>query len=346
MAETDPGANAAFLLSVPTGAKRAVTFVNTGFSSGHVLPGYTEKAPTGGRADLQASGNHASGKWTVKFTRSLTTATANDDRQFDGLAGGTLYPFAVAVLDNAGGAMDATMTSQNSTPYTLGNEASAANLKAKLAAAAPVADPADANWGAVFTKPAGAGIAGTATGAAVELRAAYDASNLYLLAVWSDATESNLKQSWSFDGAAWTRRSDKGTDGSWATIDADNSQWDEDRLAIWWDISVTGFGGSGCMALCHDHRMGTHTLGEKADLWHWKAARTNPMGFADDQRLNDGTFGGHAMAGRSDDTGTGMETNNLSGALPAFMAETDPGANAAFLLSVPTGAKRAVTFVP
>ena len=29
--------------------------------------------------------------------------------------------------------------------------------------------------------------------------------------------------------------------------------------------------------------MGTSKAGEKLDLWHWKAQRTNPLGYADDQ---------------------------------------------------------------
>ncbi len=309
------------------------------FAPGDTIPGFVLAAPGAGRNDVAASGTWSNGTWTVLFTRALAPAVGSgtDDVDFTGLATGTMFPFSVAVLDNMGGAYDATMSSQNFGAFTLGNVASGANLQARNVAGPPVTaprpNPLDPNWGAAFTKPAGVGIAGTATGTSVTLRAAFDSTNLYLLAVWSDATKDDRKEHWAFDGAAWARRSDKGADGSWATRDADGSQWDEDRLAIWWNISVTNFATGGCQVLCHSHRMGTHTLGEKADLWHWKAARSNPVGYADDQRLNDATFGGHTMAGRSDDTGTGIATTNATGSAPTSMSELDPGANARALLA-------------
>jgi hypothetical protein len=316
------------------------------FRAGDTIPGYTLKAPTGSRADLPASSRYENGRWTVLFTRGLATAWPDQDIQFSGLASGSTYTFSVAVLDNAGGGFDQTMTGQHCAPFTLGNEGTAADLRARSTAAAPSSDPANPNWGPMLLKPAGSGIPGTATGAAVELRAAYDAANFYLLAIWEDATESTFRESWIFDGSTWTRRLIRGNDGSWATIDADGSQWDEDRLAIWWDINVTNFSTLGCMALCHQMRMGSLTLGERSDLWHWKASRTAPMGFTDDQRLNDGVFEGVPMAGRSDDTGTGIETGNTAGspALPAFMAEGDPGAGARFLFQLPARSRRAVPF--
>lgn len=317
------------------------------FAPGDVIPGFVLSAPGAGRDDVRADGTWSKGTWTVMFTRALVASDPLEDRDFSGLPGGTLYSFSLAVLDNMGGSFDATMTSQNFGVYTLGNEASTANLKAKSVTVAPKASALDANWGEAFTKPAGVGIPGTATGAAVTLRAAHDTDRLYLLAIWNDATKDDLKQSWVFDGENWTRRSDKGNDGSWATIDADGSQWDEDRLAIWWDISVSDFAAGGCQILCHQERMGSLTLGEKADLWHWKAARSNPMGFVDDQRLNDGTWGGVSMAGRSNDTGSGIDSANVTGSLPTSMSELDPGANALYLFAdtVPIAYRAAVPFV-
>ncbi|MBI3950839.1 MAG: hypothetical protein HY314_10350 [Acidobacteria bacterium] len=73
----------------------------------------------------------------------------------------------------------------------------------------------------------------------------------------------------------------------------------------------------------------------RAELWHWKAARSNPLGYADDQK---------AAPERANDSGTGIASKNESGNLPAFMAENDPGANARFLIRLPEGAKRAVPF--
>ena len=225
-----------------------------GWTANSSVPGFTLTAPTGGRADVRAAGTWANGKWTVLFTRALATATTTDDVQFSGLATGTTYRFSVAVLDNAGATADATMNGQNSNPYTFGNASSTANLKAKSVTTAPTADPTDANWGTMWTKTAGSGITGTATGAAVDFRAAYDSNFVYILAEWSDATESILREKWVFDGTTWAKKSAKGSDNSWATAGTGDEQWDEDRLAIWWDISVPSFATLGCLALCHgDH---------------------------------------------------------------------------------------------
>lgn len=350
MPEGAPDASASFLFAWPALGGRAVPLAG-GLQAGAVLPGYTIGAPTGGRSDVRASGAWVNGQWTVLFRRALSNGWATDDVQLGGLATGTTYRFSVAVLDNAGGANDATMTSQHTTPHTLGNEASAAELKARSTTTAPTANPADPAWGPAFTKPSGTGISGTATGAAVELRAAYDASTFYLLATWLDATESNVKESWRFDGTRWVRRSAKGLDDSWTTVGANDEQYDEDRLAIFWDIAVPGFEVRGCAALCHPTRMGIETDAGpgviNADLWHWKAARTNPLGFADDQRLTWGVREGKNMAYRADDTGTGLEQANSvtldGGAQPAFMSE---GGTATFLFRASGGAARAVSWSP
>jgi hypothetical protein len=60
----------------------------------------------------------------------------------------------------------------------------------------------------------------------------------------------------------------------------------------------------------------------RVDVWHWKAARFNPMGFTDDKFWDDVT--------RRSDGGSGSGASN-GGALPDFMAASDPGANVTFL---------------
>jgi hypothetical protein len=68
-----------------------------------------------------------------------------------------------------------------------------------------------------------------------------------------------------------------------------------------------------------------HTNIGVVDVWHWKAARSNPMGFVDDKYW--GTDDRHSDSGTSayqdnDDNGSGF---------PTFMATNDPGANVDFL---------------
>jgi signal transduction histidine kinase len=104
----------------------------------------------------------------------------------------------------------------------------------------------------------------------VVLRALYDAEYIYIYATWPDPTESIDKSMWTFNGSEWA------------------SSGDEDRFAIIWNIddSVRGFNIAGCAMVCHGDRMHTNAPGERGDLWHWKAARTNPLGYADDMWID------------------------------------------------------------
>jgi PAS domain S-box-containing protein len=107
----------------------------------------------------------------------------------------------------------------------------------------------------------------------VALQALYDHEYIYLYASWADPTESVTKGLWTFDSAT----------GNWS------SSGDEDRFSIFWNIedSIAGFNIGGCAMLCHGDRMHTNAPHEKADIWHWKASRTNPMGYADDKWMDD-----------------------------------------------------------
>jgi hypothetical protein len=58
-----------------------------------------------------------------------------------------------------------------------------------------------------------------------------------------------------------------------------------------WNIkdSIKDFNAKGCSILCHEEGkyMKTSAPGERGDVWHWKAQRSNPVGYADDQMLTD-----------------------------------------------------------
>jgi len=105
----------------------------------------------------------------------------------------------------------------------------------------------------------------------VVLRALYDKDNLYIHITWPDPTESVYKNLWTFNGTEWLKSED------------------EDRFAIFWNIddSIRGFNIGGCAMLCHGDRMRTNAPDEKGDIWHWKATRTNPAGYADDKWMDD-----------------------------------------------------------
>ncbi|MBE7492476.1 MAG: hypothetical protein HS108_12045 [Planctomycetes bacterium] len=122
----------------------------------------------------------------------------------------------------------------------------------------------------------------------VELRAQHDGTHLYLLARWPDATQSITKKS-------WTRTAD-----GWQQL-----KGDEDRIALAFNISASGFAEKGCAVLCHDVSMRTELEGEKADLWHWKAARGGMHGHGDDQ-----FFQFDDEKGRADDEGSSCYKDN------------------------------------
>ncbi|MEE9594143.1 MAG: ethylbenzene dehydrogenase-related protein [Candidatus Hydrothermarchaeales archaeon] len=141
----------------------------------------------------------------------------------------------------------------------------------------------------------------------VSLRALYDSDYIYILTTWPDPTESVDKKLWTFDGTEWVK-----------------SEEDEDRFAIFWNIgdSINGFNIGGCAMLCHGDRMHTNDPAERGDIWHWKAARTNPVGYVDDKWMDDTIvrgIGGSAVeaAHRADSKTAGGYRSNS--------AEDEPG---------------------
>ncbi len=107
------------------------------------------------------------------------------------------------------------------------------------------------------------------SGVDVTLKALHDDDYLYMYATWTDATESNTRSGWSYDGATWT-----------------NVGGNEDRMNFAWSI------GDANIVCGHDPGGDDTTV--LFDVWHWKATRTGPDGWADD-KFWDGT-GRHADA--------------------------------------------------
>jgi hypothetical protein len=132
----------------------------------------------------------------------------------------------------------------------------------------------------------------------VRTRAVYTYEDLYFRFAWKDATKSVTKAAWQFNGQKWSHQ--KGN---------------EDRLALLFEITrIKNFGSQGCTATCHgpyrhplrDYKFSTGTAAEKGDLWHWKAARTDPYQHADDQWLTVP----NEQTGRRNDAGKGGDVRN------------------------------------
>ncbi len=165
------------------------------------------------------------------------------------------------------------------------------------------------------------------------VKAAYDDNNIYFLVKWQDptGTESIHKNMLTYNAA----------DKTW------KKSGNEDRVYFLFNINATDFAG-GCAVYCHvgnsdwdithDSRMGTNNPGESIDVWHWKAHRTNPSGYAEDKHWVDLTQadeityeGEKALKTRLADTGSGFASGNVGDGLPKSMHKNDPGANVDFL---------------
>ena len=138
--------------------------------------------------------------------------------------------------------------------------------------------------------------------ATVSTKAVYTGDDIYFLFKWSDSTKSVTKGAWEFDGEKWIHQ--KGN---------------EDRVSLLFEINrINNFATKGCAIVCHvpqgaanakDGKFGTTSAAEKGDLWHWKAARTDPAGFADDTWL---TQISAKKGGRKSDAGGGGDQKNIT----------------------------------
>ena len=147
--------------------------------------------------------------------------------------------------------------------------------------------------------------------ASVSTRAVYTDQEIYFLFSWKDANKSVTKKAWKFDGQKWGHQ--KGN---------------EDRISLLFEISrINNFATKGCAVVCHvpkgapnakDGKFGTTSAAQKGDLWHWKAARTDPAGFADDTYL---TMISEKKGGRKGDAGKGGDTKNMTAdkSMPKYM---------------------------
>jgi hypothetical protein len=158
-----------------------------------------------------------------------------------------------------------------------GDDSSPNTLVAKKGAPSSLAAD-DAAWGkaSAITIKTGV-IEGSKAAADVEVsaKALYSGDDIWFRFEWADATESTARV-WTWDGSAW------------------KSSGNEDRLSLYWEITpIDKFQTRGCAVLCHNPDtdpidkwyMIAPGVNDRADNWHWKAARTNPVGQADDKYL-------------------------------------------------------------
>lgn len=149
----------------------------------------------------------------------------------------------------------------------------------------------------------------------VAVKALFTNDAIFFQFGWDDPTQSTVKQSWRFDGERWSHQ-----------------PGDEDRLALLFEIGrIQQFSTKSCVVVCHSPadlpreqwKLATRTEAEKGDLWHWKAARSAPYGYADDGWLTvaGNPSGSYRETGRRNDAGEGGDIRNeeADGQRPKYM---------------------------
>ncbi len=148
-------------------------------------------------------------------------------------------------------------------------------------------------------------------------RTVYTDDSIYFYLQWKDPTRSTIKQSWQFDGEKWF-----------------HLKGNEDRIALLFEITrIDKFASRGCAVTCHSPadlpksqwKLATNSAMEKGDLWHWKAARSDPYKYADDAWLTiaGNPTGSYRETGRRKDMGSGGDINNQTedGLRPMYMQD-------------------------
>jgi hypothetical protein len=184
-------------------------------------------------------------------------------------------------------------------------------------------------------------------GPEISLKSVHTSDSVYLLMSWEDETESVNKNMWVYDGTKWGRLKEL------RMFEDEPRKADEDRLGIHWSIndSIKDFAAKGCTVICHDSgrfakeesRMFTNSPTEFADQWHWKAARTNPIGYTDDKWMDNKVLTKaqepdqherREAAHHGDDKGDGKlnySNNKTDDGKPKFMHKS--GANGSYFIT-------------
>jgi hypothetical protein len=142
----------------------------------------------------------------------------------------------------------------------------------------------------------------------VTVKAANNGSHVFVYATWDDPIANNTRKGWAFNGTAW-----------------DNVGGNEDRIEFAWATS-------GASIVC-GHNPGTAD-GMLFDIWHWKASRTGPAGWADDKywdgsgRHSDSkTAGGYkdnSVVAQADNASAITDALGNSSAVAAFSDDDRP----------------------
>jgi hypothetical protein len=162
--------------------------------------------------------------------------------------------------------------------------------------------------------------AGSVEGKVIELKtkSVFTKDEIFFRFEWPDKDKSMNKKRWKFSGGKWTK------------IKAD-----EDRLGAVFEINrVNKFATKGCAVLCHNESknekewyFAVSSAKEKADMWHWKAVRSNPVGYTEDGYVTTNPSK-KPEAGRKRDAGSGKAKGNSTKDKSKPMYMQDPAKSA------------------
>ena len=162
--------------------------------------------------------------------------------------------------------------------------------------------------------------AGSVEGKDIELKtkSVYTKDEIFFRLEWPDKDKSMNKKRWKFSG------------GKWTPIKAD-----EDRLGVVFEINrINKFATKGCAVLCHNESknekewyFAVSSAKEKAEMWHWKAVRSNPVGYTEDGYVTTNPSK-KPEAGRKRDAGSGKAKSNRTKDKSKPMYRQDPAKSA------------------
>ncbi|MDP1727586.1 MAG: ethylbenzene dehydrogenase-related protein [Bacteroidota bacterium] len=143
------------------------------------------------------------------------------------------------------------------------------------------------------------------TDPSLTLKAAYDSSNIYILAEWMDNDVNLSEASWLWNGPGDAKKADSTL--KWT------SQRNNDKIALAFEIQTASnangnFSNVGCAASCHVNGNNSTMQPDagKVDIWNWSLARSAPLGYLRDMVSDPTSF--------NDDAGQVSSTRNSSGA--------------------------------
>lgn len=334
------------------GSGQPVPPLPSDFAPGSAVPGWVLTLPGEGRADVQAAGTHAQGRWTVLLRRPLRPVPRDVN-------------FSVAVTDDGKAHAGVANVRFTADPNAFPDAETVVSRRVPNGQIVPDGAVSPGEWPAFNTTslpatpqndfPAGA-VPATAP-FFLQSESAYDDDHVYFLFRWSDPTRSDLGPQLQWNGAGWSRRPHRANDvngnglldpGEPAAFTAPAE--DEDRLLLFWPLHDASAawreGGPGCAASCHANLTldptGAEALhawtaaDDRTDVWHWRASATAPGRRADDGLL----LAGNPAAGLS---GGGSGFAGDAGAAP-FQVQ-DP-VNPATMFAAPVAAQLPLVGAP